>query len=947
MTAAEKKKKNRFKMRMIKFSFFMLCVIVLVLIAVLFRFLWMHFFHKDEGINTNISVVDMSDIGNDEYGKIYYEPISDEHVADENDLKFVDNEILIVVKDGTSRDQVVELSKKYNVEIVGEIEITGDYQLRISDSASKVELEELIARINDESIIDSAMLNYITEISDSKQTEQRDGFYFGKKWQSDLQNFNNAKGKSWGIEAIEVLAAWDRLTGASDKVKPVKVGVVDNGFDVNHEDLGFAEVFYDNGSNGLYAPQNGHGTHVCGTIAAKNNDTTGICGVYPYGDGRLYGVSHGGNTKNGGVNAYSENGNYWSSVMSMKIAYSELIVRNVKVINQSQGFNYYTFDYFKKKNFLGWDSVDYGALRTWWEDTTNFSSDIETAKVLADFLNRMLQKGYDFVIVSAAGNDSDKSIGHLDCRYSSWLNMIRFEDYPDVYNRIIVVGSVNKKMQISDFSNGGDRVDIYAPGEDIYSTWTNNKYKNDTGTSMAAPHVAGVAAMVWSANNSLTGAEVKESITRRWSDRCTSCHMVDAFMAVEHALGEEDDGTDTNAENGGVLCYVVDGIDESKKIQNASVILTNVESGDIFTTVTDELGHFEIMLPEGKYSLKVTASGYEDYIWPDENNYQNPIIVKNEGINYLDDWIKMKMIAKETVKLSVFALESKTLNPITNKEISLKIDNSEVVCSNSKQMINSKDGSVIFDIHMGEKNRLIDSKVTLHIDGYKDFVLDSYRFGNNPADILEFDAIFEKEQENTTTTENEETSNSGDISTDEDEFFEYLEDDYEDYDYGVPLEDVIAWQYYNGHLYALYDYAVSAKLMNLITLADPSVHLVTITDKNEQSAVEELIAMGGRDIYYTGGLVDANGNLYWVNGEKAGFTNWYNTLPESYDEGYDDVVVIYRGEESPADLDEDFGVWLEVLEDEYNYLDFFDFDLDGVTRGIIIEWDNPSAYGLN
>lgn len=60
-----------------------------------------------------------------------------------------------------------------------------------------------------------------------------------------------------------------------------------------------------------------------------------------------------------------------------------------------------------------------------------------------------------------------------------------------------------------------------------------------------------------------------------------------------------------------------------------------------------------------------------------------------------------------------------------------------------------------------------------------------------------------------------------------------------------------------------------------------------------------------------------------------------------------EFVVIYRGAESPAENDSDFGIWLEVLEDDYSYLDIFDFDLDGITRGIIIEWDDPGVYGLD
>lgn len=84
------------------------------------------------------------------------------------------------------------------------------------------------------------------------------------------------------------------------------------------------------------------------------------------------------------------------------------------------------------------------------------------------------------------------------------------------------------------------------------------------------------------------------------------------------------------------------------------------------------------------------------------------------------------------------------------------------------------------------------------------------------------DLIFEKEAQQTespTETEPEGTTMPEDIHEDEDEFFEYLEDDYEDYDYGVPLEDMIAWTYHNGHLYALFDYAVSAKVMNLVSVS--------------------------------------------------------------------------------------------------------------------------------
>lgn len=890
-----------------------------------------------EDTNNKMGIVDMSDSdGNDEYGALYYTPVVEEHIApvDNNDsLMYINNEILIVVSDGTTREEVVTLSEKYNAEIVGEIAITGDYQLKLSKNQTEEELFLLVEKMEAETIVESATPNYVMQISESKKTEERDGFYYGKKWQSDLQDFNNAKGKSWGLEAIGTLGAWDKLANTSRTVNPVKVGIIDAGFDVNHEDLQFAEVFYDDGANGLTSGEIAHGTHVAGTMAAKNNDATGICGVYPYGAGNLYGVS---NCEGEGVIQYN------SSIMSEKIGFAELIVRNVKVINSSRGFSWY----------LEPDFED------WYDDTStdsHFAGYEACSDFLGEFFQRMLDKGYDFVIVSAAGNNSNGLPTKFDASYSFWLNGISKVKYPDVYNRIIVVGAVDYNLNIATYSDGGDRVDIYAPGgnegwgnKEVYSTLNNSKYGYMHGTSMAAPHVSGVAAMVWSANNSLTGAEVKKAIMHRGNWRCTSCDMLDAYVAVSYALGEEEKEDTTDVENGGVLCYVVQKYSENIKIAEATVTMKNVDTNEVYTTQTDELGHFELMLPEGKYSLTVSSDGYHDYVWPDGNSYQNPIVVKNGGINYLDDWIKMKIIGDNEIQLSVFVMNSDDLGPITNREIEIILDNQELKCTNSKQTTSTTDGSVIFNISMGNENRTVNSKITLHIDGYEDFVLDSFSFGNDPTSENMFEAFFEIDENYEPTPDVGISQNdSGAVSKNEDEFFEYLEDPYEDYDYGVPLEDVIAWTYHNGHLYALYDYAVSARLMNLITLVDPSVHLVTIGDADEQAAVEELIATGGRDIYYTGGLVDKNGNLYWINGENANYSNWYDGCPEYYnEEGYDDVVVIYRGAESPAENDPDFGVWIEVLEDDYSYLDFFDFDIDGITRGIVIEWDNPGEYGL-
>ena len=769
---------------------------------------------RDKFVLKNNSDTNMVDITSDTdlgYGKMYCAPIEEENIAPYNEVAdYVNNEILIVVNDGTAREQVADLAEKYGCEIVGEIEITGDYQLRLSQALTPDDLDALIAKIEKEDIVKMAYPNYSFEMNESAVG---DDIYYGKKWSSSLRNETDIKGKSWGIEAINAPAAWDKLLNSKRMIKPVKVGVFDSGFDSNHQDLNFAQIFYDDGANGQTSSNKTHGTFVAGVIGADSSDKTGICGVYPYGTGNMYAVSC--------VGAEALN----MSFVAYKLCLAELIVRNVKVINISLSFGWH-----KEADFL-----------EWWNNTEheNMVYTRESGKILGGFLQNLLDKGYDFVIVSSAGNSSSDTPSKFDSSYNSSQNAILESDYPEVYARIIVVGAVDNEFNIANYSNGGDRVDIYGPGgggderkDMIYSTTPNNGYDYMAGTSFSTPHVAGVAAMVWSANNTLSGAQVKEIIKSSLNSKCTSCDLVNAEIAVNTALNIPVADTYKNAYNCGIMCYVYDGTDDSK-IPNAKITATNSETKKTFSSQTDADGHFELFVPAGTYSLKVEAEGYTDYTWPGNNsNLSKTITVRNQQIKYLDQWIRMDRNSNYT--------------------------------------------------------------------------------GNNEA------------------------SNDWFVDAQEtDEIYDFMEEA------DIPLEDMIVWREYNGRLYALYDVYMSATMLNYLMKDTNNVHLVTITSEEEQALVEDMIKEGGRHIYYTGGKVDKDGNLYWVTDESATYENWYEDGPVDYNEpGYNDIMVVWRGEEYYADDDSDFGKWFEVLEDEYSFFDIFDSDLAGITRGIIVEWEN-------
>ena len=557
-------------------------------------------------------MVDVTDPeANTDFGRLYYSPVNEEHITeypDSNGEGYIDNEVLIVAADGVTHEQVAELAASYDAEIVGEIEVTGDYQLRLTTSPDS--LDSTLESISAEPIVASASLNYVTTLS---QEGDIGDFYYGKKWNSEFREFLPIVKKSWGFKQINTTAAWNELYTHSSDVSPVKVGVCDEGFSSSHPDLGFAGLFYDNYDKGikLSDKEKSHGTHVSGTFAANTDDNIGICGVYPYGKGNLYGASVSGSVRN------PDNGSFFNSVMCEKVTFGELIVRNVKVINFSMGFNY------RANRFTdSFGIVNSSALASFWNNPSSHTYTAQQASILGDFYDRLLKKGYDFVLCASAGNDSDDKTGHLEAKYNSPLNLIEYSEYPDVYDRIIVVGSLDRDksassgVSVSEYSNGGSRTDIYAPGRNIYSTYHkdySDYYEYLSGTSMATPHVSGVAAMVWSANNSLTGAQVKDIILSNPNPSEPSLVTLDAYSAVLAALGLPNTTVTTDSNEGALYGFVIDKGIIDKDIVGAKITITNMDTHDTYTGVTDSYGHYEISAPEGKYSIQVKAKGYKDY----------------------------------------------------------------------------------------------------------------------------------------------------------------------------------------------------------------------------------------------------------------------------------------------------------------------------------------------
>ncbi len=304
---------------------------------------------------------------------------------------------------------------------------------------------------------------------------------YGQQW--DLEN----TGQYGGVQTADTSAqsAWDLSTGSSDVV----VAVVDTGVDYTHPDLaanmwvnpgeipgngvdddgnGFIDDIYGwdffSNDNNPMDEVTGHGTHVAGTIGAVTDNGVGIAGInWDVSIMALRFLGPAGGTADGAIQAVN-----YATMMRTRYNADSDTGANVKVINASYGS--YGFDQGER------DSIE--------------------AFGVAGGL-----------FVAAAGNDA--------------TNNDTLPFYPSSYDptNVISVAATDQSDHLASFSNyGAKTVDIAAPGVGIYSTLPTGgsgmgqNYGFAQGTSMAAPHVAGAAALAWAYNPDATMVQVRDAI---------------------------------------------------------------------------------------------------------------------------------------------------------------------------------------------------------------------------------------------------------------------------------------------------------------------------------------------------------------------------------------------------------------------------------------------------
>ncbi len=368
---------------------------------------------------------------------------------------FAGGELLIKLKAGEPQARLTELARSTGSQLLEKLGDTGWMRMKLPEKTT-VRMGE--AQFASFPFVEAAQPNY----------------YYHLQVTPDDTRFSEL----WGMTKISAPAAWDIETGSSSTI----VAVIDTGIQYTHEDLA-ANMWTNSGEtpgNGIDDDANGyiddhygydfffgdadpldeygHGTHVAGIIGAAGNNGLGVVGVNW-------------NVRVMAVKIYDSTGFGTTSAMLINAYNYVRMMRgrgeNIRVTNNSYG---------GCDEACGYDQATMEALE---------------ALANAGVLN-----------VFSAGNDAS----NVDLNPS----------YPGSYDLpgIITVASSTSTDARSGFSNYGPlSVDLAAPGSSILSTvMTSGLYGTKSGTSMAAPHVSGAAALLSSHNPSLTNLSLKATL---------------------------------------------------------------------------------------------------------------------------------------------------------------------------------------------------------------------------------------------------------------------------------------------------------------------------------------------------------------------------------------------------------------------------------------------------
>ena len=375
-------------------------------------------------------------------------------------------EVLVRFRSGTTIERVKALVLRNNDRLEDEYEnVSG---LMAIDDLDGLDAETVAREYAALGEVEYAEPNYEIHLEHSSPGKHKhaNDVRFSEQWSLDNTGQDGGKAKA----DISILSAWSKTTGSSKIV----VAVLDSGVNYVHPDLinniwvrpaGMSPYFDDelgefNDLHGFNATDNqrdpmddnGHGTHCAGIIGAEGDNNFGIAGI-----------------------------NWNVEIMPLKFLNANGSGTTKDAIE--------AINYAIERKRAG---VNVRIISASWGST-------QKSKALSDAIKKAGDEGILFV--AAAGNNGDDS----DKR----------PHFPAGYNlpNMVAVAALDRNDNLAGFSNYGVKsVHVAAPGKEILSTWLNEEFYVASGTSMATPEVAGVAALILSTNQKISVKELRDKL---------------------------------------------------------------------------------------------------------------------------------------------------------------------------------------------------------------------------------------------------------------------------------------------------------------------------------------------------------------------------------------------------------------------------------------------------
>ena len=391
---------------------------------------------------------------------------SSEEIALSETRNFGRPEVLVKFRSGVSLESIEGITSRMNDRIEDRIENVAGWTA--IDDLDNADADAIVAKYSSLPEVEYAEPNFEISLDEAGPLEPilPHDPQFNDQWA--LANSGQRGGKQ-GAD-ISATLAWATTTGSEDLV----VAVLDSGVDYTHEDLvsnmwvrpadmapyndrELGTVDDLNGYNAIDGnsdpmDDNGHGTHCAGIIGAEGENNLGIAGV-----------------------------NWNVLIMPLKFMNSGGFGTTKDAI---EAINY-VID--RKKA-----GVNVRIISASWGST-------QKSRALEDVIRKAYEN--DILFVAAAGNattDNDRR-PHFPSSY----------DVPNV----ISVAALDRNDQLAKFSNyGAKSVAVAAPGVEILSTWLRNQYEEKSGTSMATPVIAGVAALILAENPRMSVDDLRKKI---------------------------------------------------------------------------------------------------------------------------------------------------------------------------------------------------------------------------------------------------------------------------------------------------------------------------------------------------------------------------------------------------------------------------------------------------